>query len=76
MTQNEYLRGQRINPKPITGKETTSFAQSSGVVREKCIIDEVRDRFLAGDRFGIDALAAEEFVLRHRVDWLIGCMAR
>ena len=24
MTQNEFLRGQRINPKPITGKETVA----------------------------------------------------
>ena len=24
MTQNEFLRGQRINPKPISGKETVA----------------------------------------------------
>ena len=24
MTQNEFLRGQRINPKPVTGKETVA----------------------------------------------------
>src|SRR5438045_8332540 len=43
MTQNEYLRGQRINPKPITGKETVAelvdnafLAYNAGRLAEGC----------------------------------------
>src|SRR5213592_3135811 len=76
MTQNEFLRGPRINPKPVTGKETVadlvdnaflaSFRQAAGVVGQERVIDEVGDRFLPGDRLRIDPRSAQEFVLRHR----------
>src|SRR5256886_15039422 len=43
MTQNEYLRGQRISPKPITGKETVPelvenafLAYNAGRLAEGC----------------------------------------
>src|SRR2546426_9909299 len=43
MTQNEYLRGQRISPKPITGKETVAelvenafLAYNAGRLAEGC----------------------------------------
>jgi deoxyhypusine synthase len=43
MTQNEYLRGQRINPKPITGKESVAelvdnafLAYNAGRLSEGC----------------------------------------
>ena len=43
MTQNEYLRGQRINPKPVTGKETVAelvenafLAYNAGRLSEGC----------------------------------------
>src|SRR5881409_419777 len=43
MTQNEFLRGQRINPKPVTGKETVAdlvdnafLAYNAGRLAEGC----------------------------------------
>src|SRR5512145_3180288 len=43
MTQNEFLRGQRINPKPISGKETVAdlvdnafLAYNAGRLAEGC----------------------------------------
>src|SRR3989442_11081200 len=43
MTQNEYLRGPRINPKPVTGKETVAdlvdnafLAYNAGRLAEGC----------------------------------------
>src|SRR5256885_16757763 len=43
MTQNEFLRGQRINPKPVTGKETVAdlvdnafLAYNAGRLGEGC----------------------------------------
>src|SRR2546422_6475731 len=43
MTQNEFLRGQRINPKPVTGKETIPelvdnafLAYNAGRLAEGC----------------------------------------
>src|SRR5947208_15197933 len=43
MTQNEFLRGQRINPKPVTGKETVAelvenafLAYNAGRLAEAC----------------------------------------
>src|SRR2546429_750388 len=43
MTQNEYLRGHRINPKPVTGKETVAelvenafLAYNAGRLAEGC----------------------------------------
>ncbi|HEY7194841.1 MAG TPA: deoxyhypusine synthase family protein, partial [Gemmatimonadales bacterium] len=43
MTQNEYLRGQRIDPHPITGKETVAelvenafLAYNAGRLAEGC----------------------------------------
>ena len=43
MTQNEFLRGQRISPKPVTGKETVAdlvdnafLAYNAGRLAEGC----------------------------------------
>jgi len=43
MTQSEFLRGQRINPKPVTGKETVAdlvdnafLAYNAGRLAEGC----------------------------------------
>ena len=43
MTQNEFLRGQRISPKPVTGKETVAdlvdnafLAYNAGRLGEAC----------------------------------------
>src|SRR5437879_10963940 len=54
MTQNEYLRGQRISPKPITGKETVaelvenaSLAYNAGRLAEGCRL--FAERMLADD---------------------------
>ena len=57
-------------------KQAAAFRKSAGVVRKERVIDELGDGLFAGDRLGIDALAAQVLVLGHRVDWLIGCMAR
>src|SRR5207247_8891346 len=58
------------------GKETTPLGQPPGVVGEKRVLDELGHRFLAGDRFRTDALAAQILVLRHRVACPIGAIAR
>ena len=54
MTQNEYLRGQRINPKPISGKETVAdlvdnafLAYNAGRLSEACRL--FSDRMLEDD---------------------------
>ncbi|HEV8305195.1 MAG TPA: deoxyhypusine synthase [Gemmatimonadales bacterium] len=54
MTQNEFLRGPRINPKPITGKETTAelvdnafLAYNAGRLGEGCRL--FAERMLADD---------------------------
>src|SRR2546425_472978 len=54
MTQNEFLRGQRINPKPVTGKETVAdlvdnafLAYNAGRLAEGCRL--FADRTLEDD---------------------------
>src|SRR5260370_31692856 len=54
MTQNEYLLGQRISPKPITGKETVAelvenafLAYNAGRLAEGCRL--FSERMLADD---------------------------
>src|SRR6266705_79910 len=54
MTQNEFLRGQRINPKPVTGKETVAdlvdnafLAYNAGRLAEGCRL--FAERMLAED---------------------------
>src|SRR5213596_490259 len=54
MTQNEYLRGQRISPKPITGKETVAelvenafLAYNAGRLPDGCRL--FAERMLAED---------------------------
>ena len=49
------------------GEQPASFRQAAGVVRQERVVDEIRHRLFARDRLRIDALAAQEFVLRHRL---------
>src|SRR6266704_3604904 len=72
MTQNEFLRGQRINPKPVNGKETVAdlvdnafLAYNAGRLAEGCRLFAERmldyDVLLSTDRFVREVSARDEF---------------